>query len=207
MPHPDSFDEFSEDLSRSSRAEMFSKADLFHRQFVYELAKRPVSVNSRPPYPCTAEELRSYRKQPPPNVGQPLSPLDAVRHLEKFLDPNREPSEKVFAAQERFDRALDAEDWDPRLAIKAFKDLDIIFFAGKLMGKTNVCWLGRDEWSQEHPQDPIERVFRFTEYEGQGTGKVVLNAHTILRLSPNPFLQTWATLLHEMVVSSYRPVA
>ncbi|KAL9045517.1 MAG: hypothetical protein Q9214_001450 [Letrouitia sp. 1 TL-2023] len=203
-------DEFHGELPRVPHypARRPAKGQRRSRQSLLELTAKPVSVDSRPSYPCTAEELRSYRERPPPNRGKPLCPREAVHHLQRFLDPEREPSEKVLAARERFAKALEVKDWDPRLAIKAFKDLDTMFFAGKLMGKTNVCWMGLEEWLQKTPkQPPIEHTVATTDYLGQGTARIMLSSYTIMMITEKPFLQTWITLLHEMVVSLHCPVA
>ncbi|KAI4212132.1 MAG: hypothetical protein LQ351_005162 [Letrouitia transgressa] len=201
--HPGFEDEFHADIpSRLPRLAV--RNEWPDRLLLLDLAARPVSVNFQPRYKCTAKDLLSCITTPPPNMRPPLCPRKAVHHLSRFLNPRHKRSDEYLDARRRLNKAItkarETGDFDPRLAIKAFKDLDTIFFAGKLTGNTRVSWAGRREMKRRHG-DPDEMCLGMTEYLGDGTAWIVLSSYTILVLKPDPFMTMWETLLHEMVVS------
>ena len=115
--------------------------------------------------------------------------------------------ERIPAAEEEdaIDRLLTMLDnarqgsWSPDVAIKAFCDLDTVFFRGRLRGHVCVTWATLEAFNQM-PGPPI---FSHTVSLGQGKALIQLNAYYILfegrRNGARPIRQTFATLLHEMM--------
>lgn len=60
--------------------------------------------------------------------------------LEGFSHLNRRISPTAQAAIFRLQGGLGIKDWKPDLIIKAFMDLDAVFFAGKLRCHTTISW-------------------------------------------------------------------
>lgn len=57
-----------------------------------------------------------------------LAAYQLVRHNR----PMREPSPEEHDAIKRLRECVTVEDWEPDLVIKAFRDLDTVFFKGRL---------------------------------------------------------------------------
>ena len=106
----------------------------------------------------------------------------------------RKPGNLEMSAIERISRAIAAGHdgvWGPDLIIKAFCDLDTIFFCGRLRGHVCVRWL-RD-WSKDG-----STKWGTTALLGEGKCAIKMNADTILLKDRHPFTKMFATMLHEM---------
>ena len=168
---------------------------------LHDLALTRPSAESEPSYPCTEEELKSYRRQPPPNPDPPMRSREAVRQLEAFLERDHQPTDEETAAHERLRAVFGKKNLHPVIAIKAFKDLDMTFFNSKLMWKTNVVWADLSYLRREF-HGSADDSLGFTIYLKNGTSKIFLNASRIFfQERQNPYKVMWSTLLHEMVVS------
>lgn len=97
---------------------------------------------------------------------------------------------------DRLYEALCLEDgeWTPDVPIKAFRDLDTVFFQGRLCGNVKVGWVSGKEF---RPDAIGETVYRFN-----GHSKIKLDADYHIFESENPWKKMWQVLLHEMVVSN-----
>ena len=95
-------------------------------------------VDRGTPYPCTQEDLDSYRRfsRGHRQHFKPVSSKTAVRQLLGFL--NSEPSSEVRSALRRLKKGIDMRNKAPDIVIKAFRDLDIVFFNGALSGNVVV---------------------------------------------------------------------
>lgn len=60
--------------------------------------------------------------------------------IEGFFHPSRRISPTVQMAIFRLRAGLGIKDWKSDLIIKAFMDLDAVFFAGKLRCHTTISW-------------------------------------------------------------------
>ena len=83
------------------------------------------------------------------------------------------------------------EPWGPDLAIKAFCDLDKVFFCGRLKGHVFMTWI-----SERHGRG----FFAETLYLGKGKCVIRMNAYPIF-FTPHTgpsFVSMFGTLLHEM---------
>ena len=181
------------------------------RQELYDAAFRHVTQNSGTDYDCTESDLeatggltrRQYPENDPkdreasrqewfsrPNHGQSLTPRQASLDIFEHNDLRREPHKSESGPIERLSKAINAGRhgyWSPDLIIKAFCDLDIVFFGGKLRDHVCVRWL-------PYPEKRLGE----TVYLGEGKCAIRLNADTILLNHPRPFERMFATMLHEM---------
>lgn len=181
--------------------------DLYKEAF-YEFA--PATATD---YPCTQNELNAsgganrrtaqdarYLKHKTkwfahPNKGPFLDARIAAREVYDHNNPKRTPS----AAENEAIKRLIAEfenagqkPWGPDLAIKAFCDLDKVFFCGRLKG--HVCLTWKPDGTFAEPS------YGETAYLGDGKCVIKLNAYTILVCpkDESSFVQMFSTLLHEM---------
>ena len=112
-------------------------------QALYDLTRDLCSggllVDCGTPYPCTQADLDSYRHFFTGNYYfRPMSTGTAVDLLIDFLDPYREPSPEVRGALRRLEAGINMKYKAPDIVIRAFRDLDTVFFGGNLSGKVLV---------------------------------------------------------------------
>ena len=104
----------------------------------------------------------------------------------------REATHRLRAMMEKACR----DSWGPELAVKAFCDLDAVFFRGKLRGHVCVTWADVGEF-------PDGNVFGHTVFLGRGKAVIQLNARFLFfdwgYRDGRVFAQMLATVLHEMV--------
>lgn len=185
------------------------------RTELHDNAFKDVSLDSGTEYPCTQSDLDATgglarRKYPQDdhrdrsacrsewfskaNHGPFISPRQACLDIVKHNDLRRKPGNLERDAIERLSEAIaDGRQgsWGPDLIIKAFCDLDIVFFVGRLRGHVCVRWL--PDWSARGSTTLGTTVFL-----GEGKCAIRMNADTILRHHPRPFERMFATMLHEM---------
>ena len=182
-------------------------------QELYKEAFYEVSVDTGTNYPCTKAELNAsggvnrhtamkahYKKDktkwfPHRNKGPFVEARTAAREVFDHNHPTRIPSVAEDEAMSRLMTAFGKagrEPWGPDLAIKAFCDLDKVFFCGRLKGHVCLTWdsdsiCGNDCWGS-------------TQYLEKGKCVILLNADQIFFHSPDGlgFVQMFSTLLHEM---------
>lgn len=177
-------------------------------------ARYDISPDTATNYPCTRKELESSGGANRQTAGNAVNFKDKTKW---FAHPNKGPFlDSMIAAREIYDhndprRATSAsgEDeaisrlvtgiqnarrgpWGPDLAIKAFCDLDKVFFCGRLRGHVCVTWQPDSFFGND--------CYGSTEYLGAGKCVINLNPHTNFfgPLCDSGFGQMFATLLHEM---------
>lgn len=164
----------------------------------------PVHRNHGTPYPCTTEDILSA-----------ITPNPHPRRSSDFVSPDR-ASYEIWAhnargrnlGQDEYHAILRLENfmrdfssgrvrWGPDLIIKAFCDLDRVFFCGFLRGHVHIRWKTGASFDP-----PIRNrvVYGHTVYLGGGKAKIYLNADAIFGpyRGLTPFKETWRTMLHEM---------
>ena len=133
-----------------------------------------------------------------PNNGPFIDARKAAREIFDHNDLKRTPSATENEAISRLIAGFEnagREPWGPELAIKAFCDLDKVFFRGRLKGHVFMTWI-----SERNLDSPEFDVFADTKYVGAGKCVIRMNAYTIF-FSPmvgSVFDQMFGTLLHEM---------
>ena len=164
------------------------------RRRLAELAQRPVDVHTGTPYPCHQFDIDLCRHTRQANHNR-LHRMEATHQLTKFNRITKELTPAEQLAYRNIQHALQLPDWGPDLLIKAFKDLDRLFFMGRLHGRTLLGW-----------SDPAACIARTGSYRDHfavtlaarpGTVKIVLNIHNIMFNTPNPYTCMFTTLLHE----------
>lgn len=201
------------DRPRCFEETMYTLRDL---EELYEEASWDISIDTGTDYGCTQEELEAcggrFRRASPtkldyaelramwfphPNEGGPLVPcrtatLDIVQHN----NPLRIPASKEYGAIDRLLTMLDDARhgfWGPDVVIKAFCDLDTVFFRGKLRGHVCITWASLYDFKSS--PEPIGH----TRYLGQSKALIQLNAQYIfLDYGRRPLTEALGTVLHEM---------
>ena len=148
-------------------------------------------------YPSSEEKLLSYQCLPKQNNRIPLSEEVATCKLVDWLNRPILPGSKGDAAMRRLANGMRLQEWGPDLVIKAFDDLDIVFFRGVLDTRTQIEWRTDEEIAGRTG----DRVLGFCIRLGHGRTRIVLNDTRILLYAADPSSTMWATALHEMVVS------
>ena len=181
---------------------------------LYKEALHDVTLDTGTDYPCTqgalnasgganrATAIRSRHSKDKskwfarPNKGPFVDPRIAAREIFDHNDLNRSPSaaeeDAIGRLREGFKRAA-TETWGPDLAIKAFCDLDKVFFGGRLRGHVCLAWKSAKSLN-------FQPILGVTSYLGKAKCVIHLNADSLF-LEPNPrssFATMFETLLHEM---------
>ena len=182
-------------------------------QELYKEAFYEVTVDTGTNYPCTKEELNAtggvyrhtamkalYKRDktkwfPHENKGPFVEVRTAARKAFDHNHPTRIPSAAEDEAMSRLMTAFGKagrEPWEPDLAIKAFCDLDKVFFCGRLKGNVCLTWDGDSACGND--------CWGLTRYLQEGKCVILLNADHIFFHSRDGlgFVQMFSTLLHEM---------
>ncbi|MCJ1265189.1 hypothetical protein MMC22_005064 [Lobaria immixta] len=171
------------------------------RRDLYEWClSHPVSTSRGTPYPCDPYDLDEciFGSNRPPRSTHSCN--SATANLENFLHPDAPIDSAVHAAVTRLREALRIHDWKPDLVIKAFTDLDTVFFGGKLRGHITIHWR-RASWWMQHFRSPqgYHRCMGTTQYLDRQKAKIHLNAWRILLDTHYAKTAMWGVMLHEMI--------
>ena len=163
------------------------------RRRLMELAKFPVSAHRGTPYPCDQKDLESYLRLPHPNNKQMLDRMEATYQLTRFNRLTKELSPNEKAARRNLKMGLLIENWGPDLAIKAFRDLDALFFMGRLHGNCLLEWQDKAAFRE----DGENACFGLTIPRSYGQAKIILSSYDIMLKAAEPYMGMFRTLLHE----------
>ena len=131
----------------------------------------------------------------------------ATWDLEHFLQ--RHPSDRQRAALKRLRAAARDPTWTTDVFIKAFHDLDLVFFDSTMKGRVRLLWKGSDEGLTTSLGNQHYKMLGCTRIMLQHPViivEIVLNAQSLFfGMLPTCDIraQIWRTLLHEMVVSAF----
>ncbi|KAL8740998.1 MAG: hypothetical protein Q9190_006349 [Brigantiaea leucoxantha] len=174
-------------------------------QHLWEAQNCLVAVGVGTNYPCSQESLDNYKRRPKRTRKKPWKPWEAVRLLEKHLDLNRPMDQEQSAAMRRLVDGMKIRPWHCDVVIKAFGDLDIAFFKGKLCQRVSVSWCRGKCF---HEPDLLGYCSPIKP-EGYGRAEIHLNPVEIF-CNPHirhPSEQIWRTTVHEMVVSGLQKLS
>ena len=180
---------------------------------LYEDSFNLVELDTGTQYPCTQDDLnasgganrrsaidgRGLKNRTwwfaGPNIGLFLDARIAAREVYDHNDPKRQPSAAEDEAIGRLVTGIKNANWHPwgpDLAIKAFCDLDKVFFCGRLRGHVCLSWRSYRAFQVE--------CWGETCYLGDGKTVIHLSADAIFFWPEGAwiFVQMFATLLHEM---------
>ena len=188
-------------MHRYARNEKAQKVD----QQRYREAFEPFHADGGTPYPCSQGEINFHRRGKflHPNKGPFVGAIEATFEIVWHNKETRKVPPRESAAIDRLIEAiLDAEEngYGPDIIVKAFADLDLVFFDGRLRGNVCVQWAS-DEYFQKWHVPAGAWGFTVRPQPGEsGQCRMKLNAKTIL-LDPStdtPFKTMFGTMLHEM---------
>ncbi|KAL9034472.1 MAG: hypothetical protein Q9214_007027, partial [Letrouitia sp. 1 TL-2023] len=176
------------------------------RHRLYQLALLDPCLCCGTDYNCEATHLRSLCVRPSSsNASKPKTPEQAVSELKGFLDLGRAPGIPEMAAIARLSRALGSKRWAPDIAVKAFPDIDTIFFRGALLGHVNVYWIaGNRIRARSRNQNGYLGV---TEQMAKGRATIGLNADTIILSGTRDVFKTMCSVLIHQMIHAYLTVA
>lgn len=177
--------------------------DTFHARARGELRAlvfQPIQRNRGTNYPCTESELRDATTP----SHQPRTTVSAHQASQEVLAYNalgRNLSRREYNTICRLEDVVlgvfaNRIAWTPDLIIKAFCDIDVVFFLGRLRGHVYVQWRSASSFP---PPSRHRLYYGRTDYLGGGKAVIRLNADGIFastRLST--FKEMWRTMLHEM---------
>ena len=172
-----------------------------------EQAFKPFKIDKGTSYPTTQAELDFHRRalwlhrNPNKFVSENCATADMMRQN----DTKRRVSRSEFEACERLRTLLrnhkSGHPYGPDLAVKAFKDLDLVFFGGHLNGHVSVNWSGCSK-NKGFGCCEASCCYAFTQgtlRTGSGQCRITMNADLIFGSEiKDPFKQMLTTLLHEM---------
>lgn len=171
---------------------------------MYQAAFRPFSIHRGTPYRCTQEQIDFHFNRSVIFDGICCTPHlvfteEVVRHNSLSRIPGEREQAAIYRLQEMFSfiRGYNFGGFGPDLAVKAFRDIQYVFFLNYLGGRCTFDW--EDD---EHFGGPAVGI---THGDSPGYAHIRLNAQMI-------FLETRtmrerldlmiSTLLHEMCVSA-----
>lgn len=168
------------------------------RQELFAEAFRNVYTDRGTRYSCTQSDIDAATHFHGHHSGHYVSANRADDEIAQHNDLRRVPGRSEDAAIHRLLdglRGCERRRWGPDLVIKAFLDLDRIFFCGRLRGNVRVIWK-----RNMHRPGVAGYCTRNGASSSSGRCEIWLNADVILLATPRPtpFLEMFATILHEM---------
>ena len=195
--------------AKSKHARTKSRKEL--REQLFHQALQPFSTKTGTPYPCTQTDIDFHRQNIflSTNPGPFIPVREATKEIMWQNDPQRTlPPDEKAAIKRLLHAATAAQDGlilGPDLAIKAFRDLDTVFFGGRLHHHATVTWtpdLGSS--STGDSSSHTRQIWGIClHHQRRAHSRIQLNARMIFKeawtkRTPKPFESMIGTLLHEM---------
>ena len=179
---------------------------------LYRESFHNVTLDTGTRYPCTQKELDTAVGINRPTASRAVEDKDRARWYARlkdrpFVDVNvaarevfdhnilrRTPSAAESDAINRLQTGIEIARmgyWGPDLAIKAFCDLDKVFFCSRLAGHVCLTWRSKASFG--------EWLLGSTHYLGGGKSVIWLYASELFFQSRSCFMEMLETLLHEMM--------
>lgn len=171
---------------------------------IYESALLPFRETTGSPYKCKQSEIDFHHRGvfEKPNNGPFVSRMQATEEVMRWNDEKRAPPrEELEMIRQLAVTVHDAEKntlFHADIVVKAFADLDRVFFGGRLRGNVTV------QWVREIARDEGEKgIYGETKPFRNGQCRITLNATKILlqrwrKVGNNSVASMFGTLLHEM---------
>lgn len=173
---------------------------------LYEESLQPFRKDGGTPYPTSQADIDFHQASKSESTkGPSMSRMEATAQIMRHNSENRKlplPPKEQAAIDNLLDMILDVEDgyrWGPDLAIKCFRDLDLVFFGGHLQGHVCVSW---QSLASKWPARILGmQALGVTLLGWGGKTKIFLDRDIIFkdRRYNSPFVLMFETLLHEMV--------
>lgn len=208
-------DDLSESMGPGYRESFFAiNPPVKSRGELYREALLDVKVNQGTPYNVSQEDLDAL-KSLRPNTGPFVSQMQATKEVVDHNEPGRTPSAAEMEAIGRLREVLKDHDWSPDIVIKAFRDLDTVFFCGRLQDKVKIQWSSPGDLYPFMIPGKLVNAHTNTRMWGQKFDGTILDPRserrfrqTTIRLSArnvfllpfwkNPWMLMWCLVLHEM---------
>ncbi|CAF9925202.1 hypothetical protein IMSHALPRED_006409 [Imshaugia aleurites] len=179
------------------------------RQRLRSQTNEPISWSTGAHYDQPHSDLTLYQTFHSVPRAQRRPKAEATQILVDFLTPlhHDELTAAQTSALNRLSAAVRDPDWDSSLVIKAFADIDVAFFDGRLRGNVVAVWASEEDILEKGCGEgkPERGCFMGLcqpiapeENEGEPRCRVWLNSDAIFD-APDPRLQMWQTMLHELV--------
>ena len=156
--------------------------------------EHPVNKRTRTKYRCTQGQIDAYQDVSGEDVPGNGDRRKMIRYFNSIL--MQEPAET--SSLQRLARVIKhpPSPWGPDLVIKAFHDIDTVFFNGKLQGRVRIRWVrhvdkGSDEGETFGGVEPLEH----------SRSEIRLYARIFELKITNPYMIMWRTVFHETAVS------
>ncbi|MCJ1226298.1 hypothetical protein MMC12_002948 [Toensbergia leucococca] len=167
-----------------------------HRRRCYKARDETVYLHKGTPYPSWAIYLHLMH-QPErgfDNMDRNKTQYAAATDLVDFLHPrNRLGSFGL----DRLNANIRTPGWGPDIVVKAFHDLDKVFFQGRLEGRVTIKWKKAKFFKYDSSKG---KTYGSTWSKAPRGAQIFLNADAIfLDQTSDPFKDMWGTLLHEMI--------
>ena len=177
-----------------------------HSAYLYQSSSEKFFADYGSLYPCSQSELDFHRQGrfSSKNKGPFVSHLEAITEVMVQNDERRRPSIAEIDAISNLASVVGDHTYryHPDLVIKAFNDLDTVFFGGRLRGNVIVSWANSVECAAI--ERDIGRFFGCTESrfpKEKGQARISLNARGMFLENfqdENPLRAMFCTLLHEV---------
>lgn len=177
-----------------------------HSAYLYQSSSEKFFAGYGSFYPCSQSELDFHRRGrfSCKNRGPFVSLLEAIEEVMVQNDERRRPPITEIDAISNLANVVGDRTYryHPDLVIKTFKDLDTVFFGGRLHGNVLVSWANSIECAEVERE--IGRFFGCTESrspEEKGQARILLNARGMFLENfedENPLRAMFCTLLHEV---------
>ena len=167
------------------------------RQELYILASRNVRCDRGTYYDCSQHTIDRATHFHAHHSGNYVSSRGAVDEIVRHNDLRRMPGPSESEAIHRLRYAknrCERHPWGPDLVIKAFLDLDKIFFCSRLRDIVKVVW-------KRNLREPgmAGCCHKDSANPNSGRREIWLNADEIFRIrEQRPFSEMFCTVLHEM---------
>ena len=171
----------------------------------YQQAFSPFRIDTGTPYPCEQSDLdvhrtgsfRELNRRPFVSAVEATTEVMLQNHVSRRLPPSESTaidnlSRTIYTVEKRMN-------FGPDLAVKAFADLDLVFFGGRLRDNVQVRWVK----ATDHPRFEASSGLWGAAIQLPERGKclIILNADLHLReesQAADPLRRIFGTLLREM---------
>ena len=177
-----------------------------HAEYLYKSSSDKFYAEYGSFYPCSQNELDFHRRGrfSRKNKGPFVSLLEATEEVMVQNDERRRPPIAEIDAISNLANVVGDRTYryHPDLVIKAFNDLDTVFFGGRLHDNVLVSWANSKECAEIELD--VGRSFGCTESrspEEKGQARIFLNARVMFLENSedeNPLRAMFCTLLHEV---------
>lgn len=170
----------------------------------YQQAFLPFHTDTGTPYPCKQSDLdvHNIRAFQQPNNRPFVSVMEATREIMVHNHVTRRVPPSELVAIDSLRTTVDAVekrmDFGPDLAVKAFVDLDVLFFGGQLRNHVRVQWVRASDHASFARGRECWGVAIYLRKRGKCLIKLNADLHLLQSRDEDPLRTMFGTLLHEM---------